>query len=214
MKETLGEIPERMKRVQIIEAITDEWGDLESINEVKDLKAWGPVKEKSGKRYKAAIMAAVIPYKGTREDRKECRKIATKGTAGKAAGRPLWREVGCGVYAVQPQQLHKFREAVEGPEEAAKKEVIDLDPIGYIKRNLAAKQRAIRARAKAINRAETLLIKTDIREEAKRFEEAERQQEEREQQQKQQRQKNEEAERQQEKWEQQQKRQQKQRRQP
>ena len=186
MKETLGEIPERMK-VQIIEVITDEWGDLESINEVTNLKAWGPVKEESGKRYKAAIMAAVIPYEGTREDRKECRKIATKGTAGKAAGRPLWREVGCGVFAVQPQRLHEFREAVEGPEKAAKKEAIDLDPIGYIKRHLTAKQRAIRARAKAINRAETLLIKTDIREEVKRFEEAERQQEEREQQQKQQR---------------------------
>lgn len=181
-----------MKKVQIIEAITDEWGDLESINEVKDLKAWGPVKEESGKCYKAAIMAAVMPYKGTITDRRECGKIAAKGTTESAAGRPLWREVGCGVFAVQPQRLHEFRQAVEGPEEAAKKETIDLDPIGYIKRSLAAKQRIIRARAKAINRAETLLIKTNIDEEVKRFEEAERQQEEREQQQKQQRQKEEE----------------------
>ena len=178
-----------MKKAQIIEAITDEWGDLESINEVKDLKAWGPVEEASGKRYRAVIMAAVVPYKGTREDRKECGKIAAKGTAEAAAGQPLWREVGCGVFAVQPQRLHEFRQAVEGPEEAAKKEAIDLDPIGYIKRHLAAKQRAIRAEAKAINRAEALLIKTDIEKEVKRFEEAERQQEEREQQQKQQRQK-------------------------
>lgn len=199
-----------MKKVRIIEAITDEWGDLESMNEVTDLKAWGPVKEKSGKCYRAAIMAAVVPYKGTREDRKECGKIAAKGTAYSAAGQPLWREVGCGVYAVQPQRLHEFRQAVEGPEEAAKKEAVDLDPIGYIKRSLAAKQRAIRARAKAINRAETLLIKTNIEKEVKRFEEAERKQEEREQQQKQQRQKDQEHQ----KKEQQQRQQQKQRRQP
>lgn len=184
-----------MKRVRIIEAITDEWGDLESINEVTDLKAWGPVKEENGKRYRAAIMAAVVPYKGTREDRKECGRIAAKGTAESAAGQPLWREVGCGVYAVQPQRLHEFRQAVEGPEEAAKKEAVDLDPIGYIKRSLAAKQRAIRARAKAANRAEALLIKTNIDKEMKRFEEAERQQEERKRQQKQQRQKEEEQQR-------------------
>lgn len=188
-----------MKRVQIIEAITDEWGDLESINEVKDLKAWGPVQEENGKRYKAVIMAAVVPYKGTEADRRECGRIAAKGAAEAAAGQPLWREVGCGVYAVQPGRLHEFRQAVEGPEEAAKKEAVDLDPIRYIKRHLAAKQRAIRARAKAINRAETLLIKTNIEEEVKRFEEAERQQEEREQQQKQQRQKEEEQQRQQQK---------------
>lgn len=197
-------------RVQIIEAITDEWGDLESINEVKDLKAWGPVEEENGKRYKAVIMAAVVPYKGTGADRRECGRIAAKGTAESAAGQPLWREVGCGVYAVQPRRLHEFREAVEGPEEAAKKEAVDLDPIGYIRRSLAAKQRTIRARAKAINRAETLLIKTNIEEEVKRFEEAERQQEEREQQQKQQRQKDQERQ----KKEQQQRQQQKQRRQP
>ena len=188
-----------MKKVQIIEAVTDEWGDLESINEVKDLKAWGPVQEEDGKRYKAVIMAAVVPYKGTIADRRECGKIAAKGTAEAAAGQPLWREVGCGVYAVQPGRLHEFREAAEGPEEAAKKEAVDLDPIGYIRRSLAAKQRAIRARAKAINRAETLLIKTNIEEEVKRFEEAERQQEEREQQQKQQRQKDQEEKRQQQK---------------
>lgn len=185
-----------MKKVKIIEAITDEWGDLESINEVKDLKAWGPVEEESGKRYKAVIMAAVMPYKGGIEDRRECGRIAAKGTAEAAAGQPLWREVGCGVYAVQPQRLHEFRQAVEGPEEAAKKEAVDLDTIGYIRRSLAAKQRAIRAQAKAINRAETLLIKTNIEEEVKRFEEAERQQEERERQQKQQRQKEEEQQRQ------------------
>lgn len=188
-----------MRKVQIIEAITDEWGDLESINKVKDLKAWGPIEEENGKRYKAVIMAAVIPYKGTIADRRECGKITAKGTAEAAAGQPLWREVGCGVYAVQPQRLHEFRQAVEGPKEAAKKEAIDLDPIGYIKRHLAAKQRAIRAKAKAINRAETLLIKTNIEEEAKRFEEAERQQEEREKQQKQQRQKDQEEQRQQQK---------------
>lgn len=188
-----------MKKVQIIEAVTDEWGDLESINEVKDMKAWGPVQEEDGKRYKAVIMAAVVPYKGTIADRRECGKIAAKGTAEAAAGQPLWREVGCGVFAVQPQRLHEFRQTVEGPEEAAKKEAVDLDPIRYIRRSLAAKQRAIRARAKAINRAETLLIKTNIEEEVKRFEEAEKQQEEQERQQKQQRQKDQEEQRQQQK---------------